>query len=357
LKTTTTNFDSVLHVGPNFRRRKGGIASVLKMYSESIDNFKFYPSAITQNIYINLICFPFVLLGFVLYLSFIKIELVHIHGASKGSFFRKYFFFLIATKMFDKKIIYHIHGGKYHYFYEHSSSFVRSCIKEMIQEVDTIIVMTESWQEYFKKTFRPKEIQVLQNPVREPEPYQKEYCHPPLKLVFMGKIHEEKGIFDLVKTIHLNKAYFKGKIELTIAGTGEEKKLMGLIEKYKLNDTVEYIGWISGNKKRELLLQSDIMILPSYFESLGIVLLEGMSYSMALIGSKVGGIPKLLKPGENGLFIKPGNKKDLTKAIEFYIKNPQKVRVYGQKSYANVNAFFPSAIFEKLNKIYKSKVE
>lgn len=349
-----TNFDEILHVGPNFKNRKGGIASVLKLYNQNIENFRFFPSAITQNIFLNLTCFPLVLVGFILYLTFNQIETVHIHGASRGSFYRKFFFFIIAKKLFNKNVVYHIHGGKYDHFFKTSNSFIKSKVRKMIQEVDLLLVMAQNWKNYFEKNFDQKNVEILNNPVSEPSNYNKIFESKILKLLFLGKIHKEKGIFDLIETLHECKPVFGERVQLTVAGIGQDKKLKNLIEKYKLQKNVEYVGWVAGNKKNRMLVENHIMVLPSYYENFPMVLLEAMSYSMGLISSDVGGIHKILEQGQNGVFIKPGNKRSLREAIEIYLQKPQIVKEHGQNSFEKVKGFFPSKILKELSAIYKN---
>lgn len=155
-------FNEVLFVAPIYTR-KGGIASVLKTYKDNIGSFNFFASIYFSNKVVNFLLFPIILFYFIVFLLFKpSIKIIHIHGASKGSFYRKYLIFKVS-KLFNKKIIYHIHGGKFHLFYKNSSKKNKSRIENFINNVDTLIVLSTQWKEYFSSNFKQNNISILNN--------------------------------------------------------------------------------------------------------------------------------------------------------------------------------------------------
>ncbi|ENM3911867.1 glycosyltransferase family 4 protein [Vibrio cholerae] len=60
---------------------------------------------------------------------------------------------------------------------------------------------------------------------------------------------------------------------------------------------------------------ADLQIHPSYTEGLGSVILEGMGSGLPVIGTNAGGIPDIIDHNSNGLLVKPGNARELAKAI------------------------------------------
>ena len=96
--------------------------------------------------------------------------------------------------------------------------------------------------------------------------------------------------------------------------------------------------------------------MPSYNEGLPISLLEGMSYSMPIIATNVGGIPQILKHNINGISVAPGDKKQLAEAIKFYIENTEKLVEHGKASYQQAKNFFPSKVINELEGIYRNLI-
>lgn len=346
------DFNSILFVAPNYKKRKGGIASVLTNYKKNIQNFNFFPSAYFSSKWLNFSFLPFTLLCFIFYLIINpKIKIVHIHGASRGSFYRKYFFFFIAQKVFHKKVIYHIHGGGFHLFYKNASKNVKCYIERMIDDSDSLIVLSQEWEAYFRKTFQQKNIRVINNIVEKQKEEEKQDIDI-ITLLFLGKIGSGKGIYDLLNAIVNNREKFKNKIQLVIGGDGEVNKLLKLIKEYELESIVSYIGWVSGERKKQLFKEATIMILPSYKEGLPISLLEAMSYSMPIISTNVGGIPQILEEDINGKLVEPGNTNAIKEAIFYYINNKDQIKIHGKSSYNKVQSFFPKNVIQNLSEIY-----
>ncbi len=95
----------VLTIGPDYTKLGGGIVSVLSTYAKSDDQFDFLPTYSSENNIVNILEFPFKVIQIVVYLLTHKdISIVHIHGASRLSFLRKYFFFIIIKYLLGKKL-------------------------------------------------------------------------------------------------------------------------------------------------------------------------------------------------------------------------------------------------------------
>lgn len=358
-------FDSVLYIAPDYRRWKGGISSVIIEYKNSINNFHFVPSTTSANIYITTLSFPFLILRFCVRLLISrKIKVVHIHGASKGSFYRKYIFFLMAKFCFRKKVVYHIHGAGYHLFYQAASPFMKKRISYMINTSDTLIVLSEWWKEFFEKEFSPQQIKIVPNIVAEPDPalVQSENIYKNSKqlkvdsvvnLLFLGRVGDRKGIFDLLNVMASNKDYFQNRCHLKIGGDGEIDRLLGYIQSHGLSEMVEFIGFVQGEKKNSVLAEADIYILPSYNEGLPISILEAMSYSKPILSTRVGGIPEIIREDYNGILFEPGDQKEMLNALKMLIEDRNKIKVYGERSYEFVKKnHFPQSVLKTLSTIY-----
>lgn len=344
----------ILTVGEGYQPPLGGISSVLFTYSKHFADFKFVP---TYNLQIGKLSNVFYFLFSILKLSGKlitdrEIKVVHIHGAHYGSFYRKYVVFVVA-KLFSKKVIYHSHGSDFHIFYDNASGFTRKLITTFFNHMDLVICLSRQWQQFFESNFKIKEIVVLENIIDPAELASKKKPSGKLKLLFLGFIGERKGIYDLIEIIKNNKEHFAGKIELTIGGNGETKKLEQLISEGGLADIVYFKGWISGDQKRQLLQESDVYILPSYNEGLPISILEAMSFSMPIISTSVGGISEILSTDKNGYLIKPGDSAALLNSINAFIKHPELIEQMGQQSRRMVTPYYSNSVIPKLESLYE----
>ena len=71
----------------------------------------------------------------------------------------------------------------------------------------------------------------------------------------------------------------------------------------------------------EQFRNADVFAMPSYAEAFGLVFQEAAGYGLALIGTRVGGIPEMIFEGENGFLIEPGDQKALAEKLQVFADN------------------------------------
>jgi len=107
------------------------------------------------------------------------------------------------------------------------------------------------------------------------------------------------------------------KLEIWLIGGGSN--LESLKSKASFTNLIQFFGYVSDKKKLELLAETDIYIHLSDHEELPTAILEIMYFGLPIIGSKVGGIPKLLS-NEFGILVK-NNENDIISAISQLIED------------------------------------
>lgn len=131
-------------------------------------------------------------------------------------------------------------------------------------------------------------------------------------LLFLGRLSEEKGIMTLIKS-------FKYGISLPIkiAGTGPlEKNIKEYISENHINN-IELLGYKQGEELTKLIKEAYFIIVPSEcYENNPMSIIEAYSYGIPVIGSKIGGIPEIIKEKETGYTFQMGNSKELAKLIK-----------------------------------------
>jgi glycosyltransferase involved in cell wall biosynthesis len=345
----------ILTIGTDYQNHRGGVGAVIEVYSQYYEVFKFIPTHKTGSSISK--SFVFLVSLFKLTGKLIadrKIKIIHIHGASYGSFYRKFVVFLVSKYIFGKKVIYHMHGGGFQIFFNKSNFISKRLIKFLFAKSDTVICLSQSWIKYYGENFKTKVLVELPNiidyPVRRPVPSNGDL----ISFLFLGLVCKEKGIFDLVDVIARNKDKYRSRMKLLIGGNGEVKRLQDLIKENKIEDIVDFLGWITSEKKANVLNDSNIYILPSYHEGLPISILESMSYGKPVISTKVGGIPEIVRDKENGILIEPGNLAQIEKALDYFLEKPELIEKYGAVSEQIVQKYLPHSVLNELKMIYKS---
>lgn len=109
----------------------------------------------------------------------------------------------------------------------------------------------------------------------------------PVRICYAGKMSSAKGIRELLDAAELlNKSGVK--FELTMAGGCQEKDIKILLDNLPCN--IKYLGQIPQSELAKLFKKSDIFILPSYYEGLGLVLIEAMACGVIPISTNLPGI-------------------------------------------------------------------
>jgi glycosyltransferase involved in cell wall biosynthesis len=124
-----------------------------------------------------------------------------------------------------------------------------------------------------------------------------------VSILFLSRLVVEKGVFELLEAFRLV-AQKHTDIKLLIAGAGPAEESLKLwVEKNNLSSRVEFLGYVRGEDKADVLNSAQIFALPSYTEGCPVSLLEAMAAGMAVITTPVGGIPDIVCDGKNGILI------------------------------------------------------
>lgn len=138
-------------------------------------------------------------------------------------------------------------------------------------------------------------------------------------VAFIGANTYDKGAFTLALTA-AELAAAGTPVTLVYAGPGSD----GLTEfltrqpadiRARLQDRVHILGVVDEPTKHQLLAACDLLALPSQVDTFGIVLLEAWAYGKPVIGAAVGGIPDLVRAGQDGLLTPFGDVAALAAAI------------------------------------------
>lgn len=220
----------ILTISTDYNNHKGGIGAVVEVYMKYFEAINFIKTHKNGSVLFKIYTFFISLFKLIWTLLFNrKIKIIHIHGSSYGSFYRKFIVFAVGKYIFRKKIIYHIHGGAFKLFYETTDRYSRGLIEHMLRKVDLVITLSESWNEYYKNNFDIRRITILPNIIDYPGNEANTAKSDVLIFLFMGLICNAKGIFDLVEVIAGKKERYRSRIKLLIGGNGEVKRLKDLI--------------------------------------------------------------------------------------------------------------------------------
>lgn len=137
----------------------------------------------------------------------------------------------------------------------------------------------------------------------------------PLRLLFVGRLSIEKGVADLLAACAL---LLRREVPfaLDIVGDGPLRtRLERQAAELGLGERVRFLGAKSRARLGALYQGAHITCVPSLSEPQGIVVLESLIAGVPVVASDVGGIPDMVRDGENGVLHAPGNPEQIAERI------------------------------------------
>jgi glycosyltransferase involved in cell wall biosynthesis len=141
---------------------------------------------------------------------------------------------------------------------------------------------------------------------------------------FIGSIHPAKGIEVLIEE------FLSLKIEgaeLRIAGNGKPQYEAELISRYA-SPRVKFLGY---QKQADFFPHIDVLVVPTLCEeALGMVVVEAFAFGLPVIASRRGGIPEMVRHGENGFLFEPNNRGELADLMASFLRRKHDIASMGK---------------------------
>lgn len=135
--------------------------------------------------------------------------------------------------------------------------------------------------------------------------------HAP-RVVCLSRLVEGKGIFSAIRCMQ----ELPDDVRLSIGGDGPLRAdLERHVDALGLRDRVEFLGWVSGEQKRELLLQADVLLAPTTNDSMPMAFLEANCHGVPVVALRWRSIADLVRPGVNGLLVDEDSPEELGAAV------------------------------------------
>lgn len=158
-------------------------------------------------------------------------------------------------------------------------------------------------------------------------------------LLFAGRLSKEKGVMDLVKVYKKVKEQYES-VKIVFAGVGPaEAELRAELP------TALFMGWVPSNKLPSLYSAADILLLPSKFDTFGLVVLEALSCGLPVAAYDAKG-PKDIIVHESCGFI-ASNIKKMAENVIYYLQHEEKHPQMKQNALARAKEYAKEEIMQK----------
>lgn len=240
----------------------------------------------------------------------IKFDIIHSHGIFPDSY--------VAIKIGELlkiPVVCHFHDSYFNKIY----SKYKKYIKEIMIKAKRIVAVSE-FQKNKILEFEPNfnNIEVVYNGVDIDQFNLEKTIKNKERFIFIGNLIKTKGLDVLLSAF--SKIENKN-IKLDIYGKGNNlKEYIELSKKLNISKRVFFKGIVKNEELPNILNKYSGLILPSRYETFGIVLIEAMACGVFVIGSDVGGISEIITSDDIGYLFEKENVEELKNKIELAYK-------------------------------------
>lgn len=141
---------------------------------------------------------------------------------------------------------------------------------------------------------------------------------PEVLVLYSGRFVDRKGIRELLDAIPRVLAQAPGARFALVGGYGggpeiERSWMDEMLRPFR--DRIRFTGWLAPDRVADWYRAADVLVVPSWYEPFGMVVLEGMLYGLALVACAVGGPAEILEHGRTGLLVQPKDASALAAAL------------------------------------------
>lgn len=157
-----------------------------------------------------------------------------------------------------------------------------------------------------------------------------------LRVLFVGNLIERKGLHWLLAAL---KRLADDRWQLEVIGRADlepnyAQHILRLLEQDPFKHKVTYHGPVKQQSLAQHYRNANLLAVPSSHEGFGLVYLEAMGYGIPVLASASGGASDLVKHGQNGFLIPPGDVDELQRRLQQYLFNPGLIVTHGRAARA-----------------------
>ena len=247
----------------------------------------------------------------------IRPELVYITPNAGGKAFFKDFIVVQMLKSMGCKIIAHYHNKGVSAY---QSKWIYNFLYKRFFSNLKVILLAENLYKDIAKYVKREDVYICPNGIpsscKEEMEARRNNVIP--HLLFLSNLLISKGVIVLLDALKILKEKEYTFVCQFIGGETAEINAVQFFEevnKRELSDLVTYVGRKVREEKEAFFRQADIFVFPTYYETFGLVNLEAMEYKLPVISTNEGGIPDIVKDGENGMICEKQNPVSLADCI------------------------------------------
>jgi glycosyltransferase involved in cell wall biosynthesis len=167
---------------------------------------------------------------------------------------------------------------------------------------------------------------------------------PDRYFLYVGRLVEEKGVFDLLAAYARLDENTRSKVGLVFVGEGAARPELARRTSQVRTGVVKFCGWVHRERISELYALAEALIFPTHSDPWGLVVNEAMACGLTIIASDVAGcVPDLVQGSENGFIFRRSDLDGLADAMATIAGQPDLAKCMGARSLEIIQAYTPEA--------------
>lgn len=249
-----------------------------------------------------------------------KADLVHINTALTDLSIWRDAALAKAVRMTGRPIVLSVHGGKY-LLNPIEDTRLAAAIESMFRAAGIVVVYSDLEKREVTRRWKNLDVGVLPNAVPQRDGPIVVRDNPEPVIIFFGRLHESKGLNEMVKAFARLKA--DGfDFQFSCFGDGPMKnEFIGQMRE-TMGERFHYGGVLRSSEKFSALDKADIFLLPSiYGEGLPMAILEAMAAGCIVVASEMASVAAVIRDGDNGYLVEPGNVEQLVSRLKVILSS------------------------------------
>ena len=166
--------------------------------------------------------------------------------------------------------------------------------------------------------------------------------------LYAGQLTEHKGLRVLIDAVQ----QMRQEAEIRILGSGP------LLEELRKIPRLRCLGYVSVSEKAAQFAEADALIVPSVWpENQPLVVIEALQGGLAVVATRVGGLPEMVREDENGLLVEPRDAVQLAAALDSMASDPVLLKRLQAGAYASSLLFNRERMGKDYQEIYYKMIQ
>lgn len=287
-------------------------------------------------------------------------DIVHLNTSLDQKAFWRDVVYLIIAKLFQKRVVYQIHGGDLPQQFFGGDSILTSLLRRLLRWPDAVVLLASVEREAYQQFSKFNHLLVIPNAINlddYAEQGRKQNESGVIKLGYIGRLAHNKGIYEAIEALKILRNTRNEKVTLAIAGSGPaEEDLRAEVQSQGLDKDVIFAGELFGEQKKNFWRQMDVFVFPTFHrEGLPYTVLESLASGTPMVTTRVGGITDVIKDGVHGIFVEPHDALGVAAAVQTMVSEQESFQKMSIACVARAREFYGiDRLARQFSELYKS---